>query len=230
MKKIIAIAAIFMLVPFTALALQPMNDSALQDVTAQSGVSIDIDNIQLDFTMNYLAWGDDDGIDGTATTTSWVGIAGLTMTNIVIDRLGIGDAQIDPIAGAAGSAANTLASELVTSVSGGTETASEMVVYGSSGSDLSYLTIDVGTNYYSEDMSTILVALGGTAASNGLVATTHTCVAIGIPTISIYVGEISDMDIALGSAADALTEVMGTLAVGGMQVDLKGGSVYIMAH
>ena len=236
MKKILAIAAVLMLVPFTAFALEMMADTALDDVTAQAGVSIDINNIQLDFAMNYLAWGDSDGLDGNATTTSWVGISGLTMTNIVIDRLGVGDAQIDPIAGGTITTSGTmgtdrlatLASQLVTSVSGGTETATAMRIYEdgvADYTDLSFLTIDVGTNYFSADMSEAIIGIAGTP-----VTTNHTAVAIGIPTISIYVGSISDMDIALGSSANALTEVMGTLAIGGMQVDLKGGSVYIMAH
>ena len=221
MKKMLAVAAILMLVPFTAFGMQMMADTALEDVTGQAGVSIDVDNVQLDFAMDYLAWGDADATnDAGDDLKSWVGIAGLEMTNIVIDRLGVGSSAITPIAGALdltvyGGATAASGPQIVT---GTTER------YFDATSDFSYLTIDVG-------LCPVPTAV---SAATGASYTSHTAVVIGIPTLSIYVGEIADMDIALGTgaldAAPSLTEIMGTLAVGGMQVDLKAGTVFIMAH
>lgn len=199
MKKMLAIAAILMLVPFTASALEMMPDTALEDVTAQAGVTISIDNIQMDFSMDYLSWGDADGI-GASGGTGYVNITGITMTNIVIDKLAVGASGIGEISG--------------THIVGGVSAAMDLDLTDGT-SDLRNMTIDVG------DLTT--VNLSGNVY-------TDTAVAIGIPTISIYVGAIAPFDIALDSAAGTGGTALGTMALGGMQLDTKGGSIYILAH
>jgi hypothetical protein len=198
MKKMLAIVAILMLVPFTASAMEMMPDTALEDVTAQAGVTISIDNIQMDFRMDYLSWGDGDGIGGSAA--GYVNITGIEMTNIVFDKLAVGASGIAPIAG--------------THIVAGASAAMDFDLTDGT-SDLRNMTIDVG------DLTT--VDAGGNIY-------TDTAVAIGIPTISIYVGAIAPFDIALDSAAGATGTAIGSIALGGMQMDTKGGRIFILAH
>ncbi len=204
MKKVIAIVAVLMLVPFTAFGLEMMHDSALEDVTGQAGVSISIDNVQLDFAMDYMSWGDGDGIDGSAA--GYVNITQVRMTDVVIDKLAIGSSGITPLSG--------------THVVGGVEGVAMDFDPTNGASDLAYLTIDVGdfTLGYVDDGTGTFVAYNDTA------------VQIGVPTLSIYVGAIAPFDICLDSAAGNSGTALGSVAVGGMQLDTKGGNLYIFAH
>lgn len=88
MKRVLTFLAI-MLLPLSVMAMTPVTDSDLADVTGQAGV-----NINADLTMNIgigtMAWGDNDGITGQAnpwTTTAaggYVGVTGFNITNLVI--------------------------------------------------------------------------------------------------------------------------------------------------
>ena len=50
MKKVLAIALAMMLVPFTAFGLEMLEDSTLDNVTGQAGVSINVD-VRVDATI-----------------------------------------------------------------------------------------------------------------------------------------------------------------------------------
>lgn len=60
MKKLVLVA-IMMLVPFTSFALDAMNDGALDEITAQEGVTITFDNVVVNQAGSNIAWGDNDG-------------------------------------------------------------------------------------------------------------------------------------------------------------------------
>ncbi|WP_319525296.1 DUF6160 family protein [uncultured Desulfosarcina sp.] len=81
MKKILAVALTLMLIPFSAFGLEMLEDSTLDSVTGQAGVSINVD-VQVDATIGTAAWGDDDGISGTSGEGGYVGLQ-----NMVIDTL-----------------------------------------------------------------------------------------------------------------------------------------------
>lgn len=84
MKKIIAILAVLMLLPFTAFGLETLSEDVLDDVTGQAGVSIGLD-VNVNMTMETLAWGDSDGLGaGTDTTEGWIGMSDLTIENLRI--------------------------------------------------------------------------------------------------------------------------------------------------
>jgi len=79
-----------MLLPLSVMAMTPVSDSNLSDVTGQAGV-----NINADLTMNIgigtMAWGDSDGIGAlsqfgwaTGTTGGYVGVTGLNISNLRI--------------------------------------------------------------------------------------------------------------------------------------------------
>jgi len=80
-----------MLLPLSVMAMTPVSDSTLSDVTGQAGVNINAD-LTMDITMGTVAWGDDDGIGllGTVfgwespTTGGYVGIQNLTISNLRI--------------------------------------------------------------------------------------------------------------------------------------------------
>lgn len=62
MKKLVLAAAIMMLVPFSAFALDTMNDDALDKMTAQEGVTITFDNVVITQQAADTAWYDSDGL------------------------------------------------------------------------------------------------------------------------------------------------------------------------
>ncbi|BBO73656.1 hypothetical protein DSCW_10730 [Desulfosarcina widdelii] len=224
MKKVLAIIAIVMLVPFTAFGMEMMADTALEDVTGQAGVSISIDNVQMDFQMGYLGWGDSDGIlypDDLATAGlsdlldtiedgGWVYLSQMKFLGIVIDKYMVGTAGITP---------------LNPTFHDGTAFAA---------ADLSALTIDVGQIYTQFTSAFVPDTVNNLA----------TGVKIGVPTLSIVVVQIAPFNISLVSyatdpntgdlipatpATDS-TDTLGTMAMGAIQLDTKGGSITIFAH
>jgi len=264
MKKVLAIIAIVMLVPFTAFGMQMMADTALEDVTGQAGVSISIDNVQMDFQMGYLGWGDSDGIDlpdsgGNISALDaditgieaggWVYMSQMQFLNIVIDKYMVGAANISP---------------LNPNLYDGTGDGS-LSTFGPG--DLSPLTIDVGTiytafttqayplyvdsdgdyHYNAEDADgnpyTAVVDGNGDPVTNDEIVPDTTQIAtgvrIGVPTLSIYVGTIKPFDISLvayddtqasGIATPTVKDTLGSVAMGSIQLDTKGGSITIFAH
>jgi hypothetical protein len=84
MKKFIAILAVLMLVPFTAFGLESLSEDVMDNVTGQAGVSIAAD-INIDLTMDTMAWGDSDGIDAdTSDSEGWIGLKNFNMDNLRI--------------------------------------------------------------------------------------------------------------------------------------------------
>lgn len=61
MKKLAIILA-FMLIPCTAFGLQMLDDTTMDGITGQSGVSIAVDDIQMFLNIEKLAWIDCDGL------------------------------------------------------------------------------------------------------------------------------------------------------------------------
>jgi hypothetical protein len=67
MKKLV-LTAVMMMMPFTAFALDAMNDAALDEMTAQEGVTITFDNVVINQTASNMAWIDGDALtDDTGT-------------------------------------------------------------------------------------------------------------------------------------------------------------------
>ncbi|MCB2149463.1 MAG: hypothetical protein KQI81_23485 [Deltaproteobacteria bacterium] len=84
MKKMLAIALVLMLVPFSAFGLEMLEDATLDTVTGQAGVSIATD-VTMDIHFDTIAWGDSDGLDADNTDSAgWVGITDLDITNMNI--------------------------------------------------------------------------------------------------------------------------------------------------
>jgi hypothetical protein len=77
MKRVLTLLAI-MVLPLSVMAMTPVSDQALSDVTGQAGVSI-LPNVTIGMTDVAIAWGDPDGLGGE-TTAGWIGISGLDMS------------------------------------------------------------------------------------------------------------------------------------------------------
>jgi hypothetical protein len=109
MRKIfLAALAILLLVPAASFGIQydMMNDSGMDEVTAQSGVSIAFDDIQLFINIERLAWidcdGFDSGVNGVANCTGDAGAVGLQNfqldvleVNMITNTTGVGTAGTD---------------------------------------------------------------------------------------------------------------------------------------
>jgi hypothetical protein len=73
-----------MLLPLCLMAMKPVSDSTLSNVTGQSGVSIDID-VAMNITFDSMGWGDTDGDDGTGPNAGgWIGIDDLEINTLHI--------------------------------------------------------------------------------------------------------------------------------------------------
>jgi hypothetical protein len=88
MKRVLTFLAI-MLLPLSVMAMTPVADSDLADVTGQAGVNINA-NLTMDINIGTMAWGDADGIDGvynvwpTVGAGGYIGISNFQITNLQI--------------------------------------------------------------------------------------------------------------------------------------------------
>ena len=93
MKKLALALAFLMIIPGAAFGLEMMNDSALEDVSGQAGVSIIADDIQLFMNIERVAWIDCDGFEsglGTPVGATCEGDGGAVgISNFQIDVLEI---------------------------------------------------------------------------------------------------------------------------------------------
>jgi len=89
MKRVLTFLAI-MLLPLSVMAMTPVSDQTLSDVTGQAGVNINAD-IMMDIAIGTLAWGDSDGILngghplwGTTDGGGYVGVTGFDIDGLRI--------------------------------------------------------------------------------------------------------------------------------------------------
>ena len=98
MKKLITFVAVLaMLIPLSAMAMTPVADSELAEVTGQMGVDIAIVDFTMDLSIDNIAWGDTDvsaGADGigqyyvgghaVSFTQGYININDFAMTNLFV--------------------------------------------------------------------------------------------------------------------------------------------------
>ena len=70
MKRVLTFLAI-MLLPLSVMAMTPVSDQTLSDVTGQAGVNINAD-LMMDIAIGTMAWGDADGITASGRHPAWV--------------------------------------------------------------------------------------------------------------------------------------------------------------
>ncbi len=77
MKKylMVLIMSTMLVVPLSAMAMTPVTDKELANITGRTGISIYID-VTISLHIGVIAWGDPDGFGGS-TSGGWVGIRDL---------------------------------------------------------------------------------------------------------------------------------------------------------
>ena len=88
MKKLLAIAIVLMMVPFSAFAMEMISDSDMDTVTGQAGVSIAVDDIKIYQHIEKIEYKDTDGYAGEGA-----GIVGIGSITQKIEILAIGSAS-----------------------------------------------------------------------------------------------------------------------------------------
>jgi len=89
MKKLILILALMVLIPCSAFGLEMLNDSTMDGITAQSGINIAVDDIEMFINIEKMAWIDCDGF-GSFGYQQCTGAGGaLALNNFQIDVLNI---------------------------------------------------------------------------------------------------------------------------------------------
>ncbi|KQC11547.1 MAG: hypothetical protein APR62_09685 [Smithella sp. SDB] len=86
MKKsiLLAIVAIFIMIPLASFAKTAISDSELGSVTAQEGVTIEFVNLTLNnVSLTSFAWGDSGGFTGY-TGAGWVGLGNVTINGDLV--------------------------------------------------------------------------------------------------------------------------------------------------
>lgn len=90
MKRVLTFLAV-MLLPLSLMAMTPVSDASLSDVTGQAGVNINAD-LTMDVSIGTIAWGDSTGVDAEFAAYGWtpvsgggyVGITGFNITGLII--------------------------------------------------------------------------------------------------------------------------------------------------
>jgi len=195
-----------MLLPLSVMAMTPVSDSTLSDVTGQAGVNINAD-LTLNIDIGSMAWGDSSGVDANtgagwsqAGSTGYVGVTGFNITNLRIKAREVADGK------KAHSDLNTYAT-----------TGNTYTTYS-----LKPITIDVAT---SQQYSTL---------AGNTTATDVTFVRFGLGSLVISMNAM-DFDIELGKVASALKDdggqIMGKVGIGDMYIYINPASyVDIYAH
>lgn len=93
MKKVALILVALMIIPAAAFGMEMMNDTAMDSITGQSGVSIAFDDVQLFINIDKMAYIDSDGLSSSAianVTVNCNGPAGaIELDNFQIDVLNV---------------------------------------------------------------------------------------------------------------------------------------------
>jgi hypothetical protein len=252
MKKLALILA-FLVIPCAAFGLEMLNDSAMDQVTGQSGVHIALDDVQLFINIDKLAWIDCDGLDNYAGCSGDPGA--LALNNFQIDVLNMNAITTSTNNGEVGE----IQSEGTTAMSLYSVACGDIPLfynYGSTAMDGCHLNVARGVNtkgldHYRSfnslvpgaftasaltiDATEQLPAISAGVRNNGGSASLDIGgVYISLPTVEIYINSMSmtpvfDSDIN-GSTATALnddntTNPVALLLLGGENADF--GTIYM---
>jgi hypothetical protein len=95
MKKLALVFALMMLIPCSAFGMQMLNNSSMDQITGQSGVSIAFDDVQVFLHIDKIAYIDSDGVAasvapstaGLGTTAGAVGINNFTLNLLNVNAI-----------------------------------------------------------------------------------------------------------------------------------------------
>jgi len=204
MKRVLTFLAL-MLLPLSVMAMTPVSDSTLSDVTGQSGVNIHAD-LTMDINIGTLAWGDRDGAGTMAGgNPSWatagnnggyVGVNNLNIQNLHIRaRTETGDAGTTsfPYSSATTSGADIL-KPITIDVITGTGTASGSIG-GDHGANVTFVRFGLGSLQITMGALSLEVALGARGVDDSHVALSQILGTANIGTLNVYIHPRSYVDI-----------------------------------
>jgi len=254
MKKIALIVAFMMLIPCAAFGMQMLNNSSMDKITGQSGVSIAFDDVQIFINIDKIAYIDSDGLPsgnpyGYLQSTATPGAAGAVyLNNFQIDVLNVnaivstGGTNTGTNPNLASTSAGKIplffnyasTAQLGNDYLGSTATSGQTAgldnLYGGT-FVAAALTIDV-TDRLPALTEGFDYNWGGTASSTLTVGG----VAIGIPTMEVYINSMSltprytgDVDGSPSTAANNNKDY-GTIEMDGITFTTLSGWVEIAPH
>jgi len=213
MKKLALILA-FMLIPCSAFGLQMLDDTTMDGITGQSGVSIAFDDVQMFLNIEKLAWIDCDGLTSTSVFISsnqvgtCSGAAGaIGLNNFQMDVININaiiSSTVDDTMSTQTS--GTSAMQLYSTACGQIPLFYD---YGQTGVDTCYLNAASGTNtngldhYFDDgadgfqarllsiDVTDAMPAITAGIQNNGNAGDTFGGIVIGLPTMEIHIQSMS---------------------------------------
>ncbi|GFO56398.1 hypothetical protein GMSM_34050 [Geomonas sp. Red276] len=221
MKKTLVVASMLALLPCAAHAKTMINDSALQGVTGQAGVSIDVD-ARFDVNADAIGWGQDDG----SGKMSWIG-----MKNFKIDNLTV---KLRPdVLGAV--TISTLIDQLV--AQGMTEAQAVATLEAKQPGQVAAIDAveaarqgGATTAYFISQAAPMRIDVLTADSATGNKAAGTTYVRIGLGSFEIAANSI-DFTVALGNTTNhqvvtssALAQELGSMHLGNMVMDLNGSS------
>lgn len=195
MKRVLTFLAL-MLLPLSVMAMTPVSDSTLSDVTGQAGVNINAD-LQMNIIMNTVAWGDATGVDQTAngpyygwTATPAGGYVGLNSLNITNLRIKAREADTYN-----GYSPATQLKPITIDVATGTGLTNR-----EHGADVTFVRIGLGSLQVTLDALTLEVGLGQRSAVPNL---NQLLGSVNLGNIGVYINPGSYIDIYNGNGAAA---------------------------
>ena len=175
MKRVLTFLAI-MLLPLSVMAMTPVTDSDLADVTGQAGVNINAD-ITMNIGIGTMAWGDSDGVPIAFNTTTMTGSGGYVgVTNFNITNLRIKARETDTFGGY--SAPGDLKPITI-------DVAQDAAFYGGQ----TFVRFGLGSLEISMDAMDLSVELGTTTALGEVMGSAH------IGPMALYINPLSYVDI-----------------------------------
>jgi hypothetical protein len=99
---ILAVIALFVMLPLVSFARTVVNDNDLDAITAESGVSIEFTNLSIGntTTLSSISWGDPSGFTGY-TTPGYFGFTNMVITGNIV-QIASGSMNVDVGSPAAG--------------------------------------------------------------------------------------------------------------------------------
>ncbi len=177
MKRVLTFLAL-MLLPLSVMAMTPVTDSTLSDVTGQAGVNINAD-LRMNIGIGTVAWGDATGIDAGFSNYGWSSTAAggyVGVNNFNIQNLRIKARETDTFNGYA---APAMLKPITIDVATG----------GAYGSNVSFVRFGLGSLEISMNSLSLEVALGSSTTLDQILGTAN------LGAMAIYISPASYVDI-----------------------------------
>lgn len=221
MKRLVIILALVTLLPLNAFALDALTEDTMGQITAQSGVSIAIDDVKIYQNIEFLTYTDADGTTDALANVTDPGAGSVSISQL---SMMVNINAITAVTAGVPYSPGRNVTGTYTSTFDGTNFAGDAAFIAKA------LTIDVGEMaVLSEGLTNndlTFQALGQPA----LPTTTVAGVRIGLPTVEINQSELT-FDVTIGyTGAYNDTKSFGTISIGNNTMTVLDGFIEIAPH